>query len=92
MHFDIRKAEYLGEYNIRIDFEDGSTGVADLSDYPDENTVFRPFRDLSYFMKFRVEYGTIVWGEGELDIAPETLYERATGKPVMYESTHLVEM
>ncbi|RKX79290.1 MAG: hypothetical protein DRP87_03615 [Spirochaetes bacterium] len=37
-----------------------------------------------FFKKFRVEYGTLVWGNGEIDIAPETLYTLATGKPVTF--------
>ena len=69
-----------------MDFEDGEVGIADLSDYPDENNVFRQFLDIGYFKDFRIEYGTIIWGNGELDIAPETLYTIATGKPIIYNS------
>ena len=60
-------------------FEDGSIGIADLSDYPNEKNVFRTFLDMNYFRDLRIEYGTIIWGNGELDIAPERLYTIATG-------------
>lgn len=84
MYFDVEKAEYLGEYRVRLRFEDGSEGVADLSDFPNEGNVFAPFLDGAYFREFRVESGDLVWGNGELDIAPEELNARATGTPIRY--------
>jgi hypothetical protein len=90
MYFEITAAEYIEEYKIRLKFSDGSVGIADLSDYNDNNTVFKLFNDLGYFKNFHIEYGTIVWGKGELDIAPETLYERATGKSINYRSNVVV--
>lgn len=86
MFFDVTEARYLDNYRIRLRFEDGSTGVADLSGYPDKSNVFQAFLDRDYFEDFRVEYGTLTWGGGELDIAPEALYTLATGKTVHYHS------
>ena len=86
MYFDITHAQYDSEYRILLEFEDGSRGTVDLSDYINPDTVFEVFRDKHYFKNFRIEYGTLVWGEGEVDIAPETLYEWATGKQVRYTS------
>ena len=86
MFFDVTEAQYIDNYRIRLRFEDGSTGIADLSDYPNKTNVFRAFLDMDYFRDFRIEYGTIIWGNGELDIAPEMLYTIATGKPVIFKS------
>ena len=86
MFFDVKEAQYIDNYKIKLRFEDGSTGIADLSDYPSKKNVFRAFLDMNYFREFRVEYGTIIWGNGELDIAPETLYMIANGKPVRFKS------
>ena len=86
MFFDVTEAQYINDYRIRLSFEDGSTGIADLSDYPNGDTVFRAFLDMDFFKDFSIEYGTIIWGNGELDIAPETLYTIATAKPVRYHS------
>jgi hypothetical protein len=85
MYFEIKEAAYQKEYKIDFVFEDGSIGTIDLHEYIDEKTVFSKFKDKNYFKSFRIEYGTIVWGDGELDIAPETLYEKATGKVINYE-------
>lgn len=86
MFFDVADAQYVSEYRIRLKFEDGSRGTVDLSGYIKPDTVFEAFSDKEYFKGFHIEYGTLVWGEGEVDIAPETLYERATGKEVRYTS------
>jgi len=69
---------------MKLRFEDDSAGIADLSDYPNENNVFRAFLDLNYFREFCIDYGTIIWGNGELFIAPVTLYTMASGKPVKF--------
>jgi len=86
MFFDVIHAQYDSEYRIHLQFEDGSRGTVDLSDYIKPDTVFEVFSDKHYFTSFRIEYGTLVWGDGEVDIAPETLYERTTGKQVLYTS------
>lgn len=86
MYFDIVDARHIGGYNLRLELEDGSIGDTDLSDYLKENTVFQSFQDIECFKNFRIEYGTIIWGKGEVDIAPETLYSRATGRSVTYSA------
>ena len=39
--------------------------------------VFRPLENPGFFSLAQVNYGTVVW-PGEIDIAPETLYECST--------------
>ena len=85
MYFEIKEAVFQKEHQIRMRFEDGSVGTVDLSDYLKEDTVFSQFSSEEYFKDFKIEYGTLVWGNGEVDIAPETLYERATGKKIGFE-------
>lgn len=86
MFFDVVKAEYQGDYRIHLTFEDGRSGEVNLADYISEHTVFAAFSDLAYFRQFTVDSGTLVWGDGELDIAPERLYELSTGRRVTYEN------
>ena len=87
MYFDVVDAKHVGDYRIELAFADGSRGTVDLSDYPDEANVFRRFLDVEYFKSFRIEYGSLVWGDDELDIAPEALYARATRKTVSYRES-----
>jgi hypothetical protein len=52
-----------------------------MSQYPKKGGVFSKFANLEYFKTFHVDNGVLSWGEGEIDIAPETLYHKATGEP-----------
>ena len=84
MYFEIVKAEYLDSYKVQLTFKNGRSGIADLASYPDPTNVFIKFLDLSYFMDFKIEFGTLIWGDGELDIAPEHLYQITTGEEVVF--------
>ncbi|MDO8550759.1 MAG: DUF2442 domain-containing protein [Ignavibacteria bacterium] len=74
------EAEYLGEYKIRLTFNNGKTKDVDLKGKLN-GEVFRPLQNKNIFMQFNVdkELGTIVWPNGT-DIAPYSLYD--LGKPV----------
>ena len=73
---NLSKAEYIGEYKIKVSFEDGAAGIIDL-DGDLWGEVFEPLKDLNKFQAFKVdlELQTIVWPTGA-DLAPEYLYER----------------
>ena len=84
MYFDVKHAKLSSSYDVQLTFEDGSAGKVDLRNYVKEGTVFSKFSDPAYLRTMRVEYGTLVWGEGEVDIAPEALYQEATGRIIDY--------
>ncbi len=69
------RAEYKGDFKIRLLFDDGVQGTVDFADWL-TGPVFEPLKDRSYFIRFTVEGGTVTWPNGA-DIAPETLHERA---------------
>ena len=62
-------------YRLRVVFTNGETGVFDCSHLLDFG-VFRELRDLEYFGRVAVTYGTASWPH-EQDICPDTLYEDA---------------
>lgn len=70
------RAEYRGGHRIEITFQDGVNGTVDYSEWL-SGPVFEPLLEPGYFARFLVEGGTVVWPNGA-DIAPETLYARAT--------------
>ena len=63
----------MGEYRIWFEFNDGTSGEADLINHL-EAQVFIPLKDKSFFKKFRLDesMGTILWDNGA-DFAPEYL-------------------
>ena len=77
MLYDVIKAQYIKDYKLKIEFEDGCKGIVDFADYLHKGGVFSSFKDLSFFTDYSVskELGTLVWGN-EIDIAPETLYKK----------------
>ena len=72
----------LGEYRLRLLFDDGTVGDVDFSS-KHWTGVLEPLRDPSYFAQVRVdpEAATITWPNG-IDLAPEPLYEEARRHPL----------
>ena len=67
------RAHYEGGFRIHFTFTDDVQGTLDLQGWL-EGPVFEPLKDRTYFQRFFVDGGTVVWPNGA-DIAPETLYE-----------------
>lgn len=87
----IQAASYLGGYRIRLRFDNGEEGVADLADVVDRYAAAQPLRDPAEFARFTLdEWPTLVWPCG-FDLAPEMLYERATGKRQGWQSSAVHE-
>jgi hypothetical protein len=81
--YDITDVQVLGHYRLRLTFADGLVGDVNLSHLRMSGGVFEPLQDPECFSQVMVdpELGTVVWPNGA-DLAPEVLYERATGHPV----------
>ncbi len=77
MFLHITKATPLDGFRVKVCFDDGRDGVADLSEALN-GPVFELLKDPKMFRKFRVdeELQTIVWPNGA-DLAPEYIYYQA---------------
>lgn len=79
MFTEMTNAEYLGDYKVSVLFNNGVKKIVDfysllfVQDYP----AFRPLKDIEIFKKFTVS-DTLEWENGEIDIAPETIYDMGT--------------
>ena len=86
MIVDIVEARYLESYRIWLKFNTGDEGVVDLKDLIEKYIAAEPLRNIEAFKRFYLDsWPTLAWECG-FDIAPETLYERATGKPHYWEN------
>lgn len=68
----ILKAEYVSDYKIRVEFNDGFASVIDFENtiQNDHRPVIRNLSDITLFRDFRIAANTIAWGNG-VDFAPE---------------------
>ena len=73
MFIEVAKAEYLEDFKIIIEFNDGVSKTIDLEKELVGN-VFEPLKDKNYFKTFTIKFNTIEWDNGA-DFAPEYLYE-----------------
>jgi len=80
---DIKNAEYLEDYKIKIFFDNGKSGIVDFKKYIKCGGIFEKLNDIEFFKKFSIdpEVFVIKWGN-EIDIAPEEIYSEATGEPL----------
>jgi hypothetical protein len=60
-------------FELRLVFTNGEHRRFDMKPYL-HLPVFRPLENPNIFGLARVDYGTVVW-PGDVDIAPETLYQ-----------------
>jgi len=72
----VTEVEVIGDYQLRLTFKDGIVGDVSFVDR-EWNGIFKPLCDPKRFAQVTIEFGTIVWPNDGLDMAPETLYERA---------------
>lgn len=69
----------LGRYRIWLRYQDGTEGEVDLSDLAGRG-VFADWDDEGVFAQIGLDpHGAVEW-PGDLDLCPEALYLRLTGK------------
>ena len=69
-------ADRLGDYRLMVTFNDGEKRIFDghsLLDGP----VFAPLADEKVFNDYALDSETLTWLNGEVDIAPEFVYEHS---------------
>ena len=74
---EVTKAEYLEGYRFIVWFNDGAVKLVDLTGYLHKPHL-APLKEHGRIRRFQIDLNTIIW-EGEIDIAPEYLYNIAIG-------------
>jgi DUF971 family protein len=74
---EIKNAEYLSNYKIRISFSDGNTKTIDFEYFlrKAKNPMTVKFLDMKKFKNFKIEYGDLLWGDYEMCFPLWDLYE-----------------
>ncbi len=81
MMVHVTEVEPRGGTRLHLRFDDGSAGEVDIAQLIPFEGVFASLRDPDVFAQVRLDpdWGTVCW-PGDLDLAPEPLYERVTGR------------
>ena len=75
MFSEVVQANYVDGYRIAVLFNDGVKKIVDFTNLLKRNMpVFKPLENIDLFKKFTVT-DTLEWDNGNIDIAPEYLYE-----------------
>lgn len=78
----VTKAEYVKDYEILLEFNNGVKGLVNLKDDLDQ-PVFAPLKDINCFKTFKLNSWTIEWENGA-DFAPEFLYEQIRSNVIIH--------
>lgn len=80
MIVSVAEARHVDGYRIWLRFNTQETGVVDLGDMIAATASAAALRDPAAFAAFHLDgWPTLAWDCG-FDVAPEALYEMATGK------------
>lgn len=71
----VQNVRALDGHKLLVGFNNGQRRIFDFAELL-EMPCYKPLRDKSVFDKACVERGIVCWADGDIDIAPETLYER----------------
>ena len=74
MIIKVTEAQYIDAYKIWVHFNNGDCRIFDFTTIIDKYPVFEPLKDIELLKNFRLT-DTLEWMDGEIDVAPEYLYE-----------------
>lgn len=74
---EVTSAVPLDSSRVAVRFDDGYSGVLDMSAYQCDWPAYRKLRDPSFFATARADLGTVIWDDGSIDVAPEVAREEA---------------
>lgn len=65
----------LPDYRLWVRFNTGEAKIFDFTPLL-QSPAFSPLKDPDTFNSVYIDYGVAVWNDGDIDIAPEYLYEQ----------------
>jgi len=73
----VKNAEYITGYQLKVWFADGTIRIINLYGFinKSKNHLINKYLKLDLFKQFRIEDGTICWGDNEFDLNPLNIYK-----------------
>ncbi len=78
----------LDDFHLRVEFNDGSVkdvNCKSLLSLP----AFKPLSDPAVFKELTIDHGVVTWLDGDIDIAPEWLFDHGINYTNSSESTEV---
>lgn len=72
MNPDVKRAEALPDYKLKIQFSNDELKEFDVSPFLDKG-IFSELKNIEYFNRVRVAFGAVEW-PNEQDFSKDTLY------------------
>lgn len=72
----VQDIKVLDDLIMIVTFSTGEQRIFDATcmlEYP----AFQCLKNENIFKTAKVEYGVVVWNDGDIDLAPETMYEKS---------------
>lgn len=73
----VEEVEPLPDFRIRVRFDNGLVGIADLRDDL-WGEIGEPLKDPAYFAQVFIDNGAVTWPNG-FDCCPDALYSEVSG-------------
>jgi uncharacterized protein DUF2442 len=76
--WSITKFKIQPNFQIQVEFADGTAGIADLSPRLSRGPLgdgYDPLCDQALFSQAYLDHGALTWPDG-IDLAPDAMYER----------------
>ena len=70
---EIIKVEPLKDYKLLLTFSNNEIKIKDMKPYLNKG-VFKKLKDVDFFNKVDIKFGTISWGE-DIDMCADSLYD-----------------
>ena len=72
----IQNAKYIKEYQLEVYFTDRSKRKIDLFPFlsSSKHPIINKYLNVELFKQFRIEMGTLCWGDNEFDLNPQNIY------------------
>ncbi len=67
----------LDGYKLHLEFNNGETKIFDFSPLINR-PLYQPLKEKKIFNSVMLEFGVPVWNNGDIDIAPEYLYQNGS--------------
>lgn len=81
-YYRVKEVTPARDYTLLMTFETGERKVYDMKPLiagaKEDWHVFKPLNDADFFMTAKSDGVTVFWGDGDIDIAPEELYQNST--------------